>query len=90
MLRHDDLDPRSTALIPVTYAEWLAWAGESHQTEWEDGRAIRSRRRSAMRQPRTAVATMLGSYRFDPAWFGEESPDLRAALRAVMPERFGG
>ncbi len=29
-------------------------------------------------------------FRFDPTWFGVEPPDLRTALRVVLPEYFGG
>lgn len=29
-------------------------------------------------------------FRFDPAWFGGEEPNLLDALRSLLPERFGG
>lgn len=33
---------------------------------------------------------LLPGFRFDRAWFRERDPDLRAALRSVLPERFVG
>ena len=33
---------------------------------------------------------VLPGFRFDPVWRGGGEPDLLAALRRVLPERFGG
>jgi Uma2 family endonuclease len=66
--------------LPMSYEEWLAWAGESTQSEWVDGEAI-------VFMPPKTVHALISGWLFNLLWLYTDLLDLGQVIQAPFEMR---